>query len=157
MRLDLLFTILTIPVAICAVMLGDSMNIAFKAHIEAESGGSVFFIFVCGFLAVFTALAIYTYIDEYFDSSEDYREQIEKGLTIAASAFFGLILFGMFVGPINNGQYAWFNGWSFMALVAVLPALLNLNTLIKEALEDRRARNSATQLNDGVTPIKRNK
>jgi cytochrome bd-type quinol oxidase subunit 2 len=151
MRPDLLFTILTIPLAFGTVLVGNMLNQYSKAQNAADEGGGVVVLlisFVCFVATVFSNLV---YVHDHSESSDDDdHEQIPKGVTIAAAAFFGFLLFGTFVGPLNNSQHAWFDGWSLIVLAAVLPALLNLKTLIQERCE----RNAPTQLTEGVTLIK---
>ena len=157
MRLDLFFTILAIPAAICAMMLGDSLNLFFKASAEAENVGAMFPIIVCGICMAVCGLAVYSYITEYYEVTNDSREQIEKGAAVVVAAFAGFIAFAIFVGPINNGGKAWFDGWSFIAIIACLPAILNLNTLAQQTVQDFKDRKAEARREGDVVQMRSGK
>ncbi|WP_421905666.1 hypothetical protein [Mameliella sp.] len=152
MRLDLFCIVLLIPTAIFATMLGDGVNVAWKAWTEADDGSTVAIAIWLAVAAVLSAGAVATYIKEYLgrDISGQPKKQLMAGTLVLVSSSLGVYIWAAFVGPINNAPYGWVDGWSFVLILALMPKLLHLNICLGELVVQLRTRYANKRHGDNV-------
>ena len=143
MRIDRFFTLIAAAVAFFAIRFGDAANVWWKAGlvaIHAGDGSLAPVTLGVAFLlaAVCLMAAIYTYMYECDADYGSYGDYIENGIMTITASFCGFYLFAFIVGPLNNSEASWFEGWAILALAGAVPAVLNVNFWLRDAVKSVR-------------------
>lgn len=146
MRNELFFAIISFIIAGLAMMLGDHFNLIWR---EAPSA-PVMLILTGAVTTVILIAGLLGYYDQ-FDNG-----RIHHGFAMTMTSFGGGTLYGLFNGPINNGGWAWFDGWAILLFVGLVPVLQELNETIR-TVRDERAQQRPETGNGKVMNLRRDK
>ncbi len=143
MRLDRFFTVIAALVAFLAVRFGDAANVWWKAgELAIKAGDGSCSRLVLGLMFLVTSICLLGCLSKYFDAghAEDY-EYLDTHENIAlttGASFCGFYLYAFIVGPLNNQNASWLDGWALIALAGAVPTVLNATYWIREVYGNRR-------------------